>query len=73
VLRLILLSLAGIGVGGFHIALSENVKPKRQVSDKMLLLTGGLTREMTGHTKFQQKKLTKSAGHAGDLPFISPP
>jgi hypothetical protein len=61
-MRLILLSLAGIGVGGFHIALSENVKPKRHVSDKMLLLTGGLTREMTGNTKNQQKKLTKSAG-----------
>jgi hypothetical protein len=66
-LRLILLSLAGIGVGGFHIALSENVKPKRHASDKMLLLTGALTREMTGHTKKQQKKLTKSAGREGDL------
>lgn len=69
-MRLILLSLAGIGVGGFHIALSENVKPKRQAEHKMLLLTGGLTPEMTGHTKKQQKKLTKSAGRASDLLFI---
>jgi hypothetical protein len=68
--RLILLSLAGIGVGGFHIALSENVKPKRQAEHKMLLLSGSLTLEMTGHTKKQQKKLTKSAGRRDDLPSI---
>jgi hypothetical protein len=66
-----LLSLAGIGVGGFHIALSENVKPKRQASGKMLLLTGTLTPEMTGHTKKQQKKLMKSAGRRGDLLSIA--
>jgi hypothetical protein len=66
-MRLILLSLAGIGVGGFHIALSENVKPKRQAEHKMLLFRGSLTPEMTGHTKKQQKKLTKSAGRRGGL------
>ena len=64
-LRLILLSLAGVGVGGFHIVLSENVKPKRRIGDKMLLLTGQLTPDSTGDTKKQQKKPTKSAGRPG--------